>query len=153
MCAIVDAQVSHEVFGDNRSLAGAEFLDWIKESGRLVVGGKLFDELMKSGDGFREWAKQAQFAGKLIKLNNTEVNKMTERIETEEAIKSNDPHVLAVARISGARLLFSNERDLHEDFKNTKLINNPKGKIYSTLRNRKFTPAHRKLLSKNACSA
>lgn len=155
MCAIVDAQVSHEVFGANGPLAGIKFFAWIidQESSRLVAGGKLMDELMNSGDGFRKWAKQALLSGRLIMLNDMRVNKMAARIEAEEEIKSDDPHVLAVARISGARLLFSNDHRLHKDFTNNKLINNPRGKIYSTLKNRQFTTEHRRLLSRNACSA
>lgn len=154
MCAIVDAQVSHEVFGANPSLAGAEFFAWInRKSGRLVAGGKLWDELMNSGDGFRRWASQALLAGRLIKLSSTEVNKMSERIEAEEEIESDDPHVLAVARIGDARLLFSNDQPLHKDFKNKELINNPEGKVYSTLRNKSFSSGHRKLLSRNSCGA
>ena len=46
MCAIVDANVVSEVFGSNLPPAGEKFFDWLnKGSGRLIVGGKLLEEL------------------------------------------------------------------------------------------------------------
>ena len=40
MCAIVDANVAHEVFGTSQTPAGKRFYDWINEGqGRLVIGG------------------------------------------------------------------------------------------------------------------
>ena len=152
MCAIVDAQVSHEVFGADRSPAGIEFFSWINQgAGRLVVGGKLLEELRNSGDGFRRWARQAGLAGRLKKLNDREVQESTVEIENNEKIKSDDPHVLAVARIGGARLLYSNDQDLHKDFGNGLLIDNPRGKVYSTLKGQNFTSTHRSLLRRHAC--
>ena len=42
MCAILDANVAHEVFTANQTEAGREFLRWLtKRQGRLAVGGKL----------------------------------------------------------------------------------------------------------------
>ncbi|MDE0306934.1 MAG: hypothetical protein OXI87_18940 [Albidovulum sp.] len=46
--------------------------------------------------------------------------------------ESNDQHVLALARISGARLLYTNDQKLMDDFKNTELVSTPKGKVYRT---------------------
>ena len=37
MCAIVDANVAHEVFSSDRPEAGVKFFNWIKTRGRLVV--------------------------------------------------------------------------------------------------------------------
>ena len=48
---------------------------------------------------------------------------------------SNDIHIVALARISGSRLLYSKDDNLCKDFKNLKVLN-PKGKIYSTFRNK-----------------
>ena len=46
MCAIVDANVAGEVFGEGVSPAGRKFFNWLNGgSGRLVVGGKLLQEL------------------------------------------------------------------------------------------------------------
>ena len=156
MCAIVDANVVHEVFGPKLPPAGERFFAWLNRgSGRLVVGGKLLEELERHSD-FRHWARQVQQAGKLRTISKTEVDRKTEQIESEPTAKSDDPHVVALAFVSGARLLYSNDRDLMDDFRNQKLIDGPPGRVYSTdLKrnpNKNFTSTHRKLLqNKELC--
>ena len=147
MCAIVDANAAHEVFGSKPTEAGDKFFGWINQgSGRLIAGGKLLEELEVSSQGFRDWASQAIRAGKMRTWNENEVSARTERIEHEGLHTSDDEHVLALAQLSGAHLLYSNDRKLQDDFTNKKLIDNPQGKVYSTLRSKKFTQAHRLLL-------
>ena len=63
------------------------------------------------------------------------------------AVKSDDPHIIALAQVSGARLLYSNDKSLQQDFKNKDLINNPRGKVYITNECRgNFSSGHKKLL-------
>ena len=54
----------------------------------------------------------------------------------------------ALAKISGARLLYSNDKDLHQDFKDKNLIDNPRGRVYSTLESKNFSVSHSRLLKK-----
>ncbi|MYH42126.1 MAG: hypothetical protein F4017_01170 [Acidimicrobiaceae bacterium] len=65
--------------------------------------------------------------------------------------RSDDHHVIALAQISGARLLFSNDKDLHKDFKNRQLIDQPTGTVYSTLARNDFTSHRRAQLRKHHC--
>ena len=147
MCAIVDANTAREVFSRDRPPAGDRFFSWLNSGrGRLVAGGKLLRELEKMNDS-KVWASEAVNFGKIRILNDADVNARTERIE-REGIISDDPHVLAVAQISGARLLYSNDKDLHSDFKNRKLIGHPSGSVYSTSRTSDFTKSHRLLLGR-----
>ena len=49
MCAIVDASVAGEVFGSERTPAEEGVFDWITNgNGKIVVGGKLREELGRS---------------------------------------------------------------------------------------------------------
>ena len=146
MCAIVDANVAHQVFGPDRSDAGAEFFTWIDSGkGKLVAGGKLLAEL-SGNEAFRSWWRQAQLAGRTTTYREEVVDSQTQEVERERVHRSNDPHVLALARISGARLLFTNDRDLQKDFKNSKLIEPSGGRIYTTIRSGTFGRAHKDLL-------
>lgn len=43
---------------------------------------------------------------------------------------SDDPHIIALALESGARLLCSLDQALHTDFTNPQLINSPRGHVY-----------------------
>ena len=147
MCAIVDANVAPEVFGVGRPAAGKKFFEWInKGSGRLVVGGELLKELDENSPGFREWFRQALLSGSLKEENDQKVNSRTESLRAVRTCRSNDPHIVALAQVSGARLLYSNDKELHQDFGNGDLIRNPRGKVYSTLRSKDFKRSHKQLL-------
>jgi hypothetical protein len=147
MCAVIDANVAHEVFGSSQQPAGRGFLEWINKGlGRLVAGGKLVAEL--DGTPAREWLRQAQNAGRVARVNDEEVNARTAQLEDEQKCRSNDPHVIALAQVSGARLLYSNDTTLHADFKDRSLIDEPAGHVYSTNKTKNFTPARRRLLAR-----
>ena len=160
MCAIVDAQVAHEVFGPKASPAGSKFYEWVdKARVRLVVGGKLLRELETGSPGFREWSAQAMLAGLVSVLDARKVDDRAAQIEREGRHRSDDPHVLALAQISQARLLFTNDKRLERDFRNSALINGPRGRVYHTRDihaendNKQFSKSHKRLLSdKRLCS-
>ena len=148
MCAIVDANVAHEVFGSNQHPAGEKFLDWITYGrGRLVAGGKLLKELRYSS-GFIEWAAVALSAGRMRTVSPHKVEARAERLQNEGRCKSNDHHVIALAQLSSVRLLYSNDADLQADFTAKSLVDNPRGKVYSTRVNTQFTPTHKSLLNR-----
>ena len=134
MCAIVDANVAHQVFRhDGRTQSGEIFFDWINRGrGRLVIGGRLRQELAQSGPATRDWMLEAQLSGKMTELNDEEVDAKEAELERQGEYTSDDPHILALAQLGGARLLFSHDRRLQNDFKNGRLINNPLGDVYPT---------------------
>ncbi len=133
MCAILDANARDQVFGEGKSKAGKQFLQWLNSpNGRLVTGGQLTQELAKSSQKYQQWAQQAGLAGKLKTENQSQLSQRTVRLKHENLCRSNDWHIIALAQLSGARLLYSSDRDLHADFKNKALVDNPRGKIYPT---------------------
>ena len=128
MCAICDANVAHEVFNPKKqTLSGKIFLEWITPKRHLVVGKKLKRELFNRDD-LKKWASIAISDGRLIEKNKG-IDEAIKGLKKEK-LKSNDIHIIALAKVSGARLLYSDDSDLKEDFKNKRLINNPAGKIY-----------------------
>ena len=154
MCAIVDANVANDVFGPGPRPAGEKFLDWIKKgSGRLVVGGKLLKELESRSPGFRKWAAMAVNSATMRIENKGRFDARAEELRDGQTLKSDDPHVIALAQVSGARLLYTNNSDLQKDFKNKNLVNHPEGRVYSTETennpNKEFRNVHKKLLRRN----
>jgi hypothetical protein len=147
MCAIVDASVVNDIFSSKPLEAGKEFLKWLNGgSGRLVTGGKLLKEITQPKSA-QEWMKQALLSGRVEVEDEQKVIARVTKLRNEGLYKSNDPHVLALAQISGARLLYSNDGDLQQDFINRTLINHPRGKVYTTLKGRQvFGSSHRNLL-------
>ena len=146
MCAIMDNNVRHEVFGDNQTEAGKLFLNWLtSKGGVLVVGGKLLQELADSPK-FKEWLQEAQRAGRARRISDQEVNNETENLREQRICQSNDEHVLGLARVSGARLLFTNDQALTRDFKNRQIIRGVRGRVYTTRKTKDIRPSHRDLL-------
>lgn len=78
------------------------------------------------------WLAAAIPAGRARRIRDAVVDKETESIRAGENCRSNDFHVIALARVSGARLLFTNDRTLEQDFKDRSLVPDPRGKIYKT---------------------
>lgn len=154
MCAIIDANCLHEVFGSgNRPEAGRKFYDWLEKRGKLVIGGKLRKELGHDSR-FLQWYRQAINSGLVTDVDDVTVNKKTKELNKNKSCKSNDAHIIALAQISQARLLYSNDCCLQDDFQNSDLIKNPRGKIYTTIikdklgtRQKEFGKSHKKLLN------
>ena len=152
MCAILDASVVHKVFGDNLSEAGRKFFEWLNTGkGKLVVGGRLLQELERTYAS-REWLKQALLAGRAVRFDDHRIGSETGALKRAGSCRSNDPHVIALARISDVRFLYSDDRALQRDFKDRTLIGNPQGIVYSTVRSDDFNSTHRRLLGRrNIC--
>lgn len=135
MCAILDANSAHDVFGlSRRSAAGKDFYAHLQKGGmELVVGGKVLQELRQSSGEFREWLKEADRDGHRGRIRNVapeQVNARQAALERTANLRSNDPHVIALAQVSGARLLYTKDRSLRKDFSNKEFLNNPRGMIY-----------------------
>ena len=102
---------------------------------------------LSDSTNFRSWFQQAVQAGIVRRVDDDEVDKQAEQLSQQNVCKSNDVHVLALARISGARLLFTNDRALQIDFGNSDIIyGNARGRIYTTRRTKSVTHVHRDLL-------
>ena len=149
MCAIVDVNSCHKIFGDpaQRTPSGSYFFDWLESStGRLILGGTKFNsEIGKVGDYIR-WLKTAISKGRAHRVKDHLVDTVEQELAAGNVCKSDDPHLIALAMIGGARLLFSEDLDLHEDFRNPGIVANPRGKIYSTRFDHEVSAEHRRLL-------
>lgn len=99
-------------------------------SGKLILC--LCDELKKEifftplGDIYRELA----LAGLVSEVKG---DSLTAHLsDVHHLCRSNDHHVIATARATDCRLLFSHDRQLHKDFTNLDILPRPQGKVYQT---------------------
>lgn len=160
MCAIIDAaNVGSELWNDSGNEAGQAFRKAV-DDGRvpLVSGGsKLNDELAGGSLRLRNWFAELRRSGKLTICDGASVDAREKALAarssgTAPVCKSNDHHVIALAQESGARLLYTNDRALQDDFGNSYLINAPRGKVYSTGVTSDFSRPRRRLLNQpNLC--
>lgn len=129
---IIDNNFIHKVF-EKRKDCSELWRSMFGISNRhitMILGGKLKREMFAQRqklETFTAWAR----AGKLItipcdKVDNEEV------IVTALQIRSDDPHVLALARIGCARVLCTDDEALSQDFRDERIIPKPKGKIYKS---------------------
>jgi predicted nucleic acid-binding protein len=146
MGIIIDVNIALKFFFDH------EKSDWMEAYNAIIngrcclhYGGKLIEEYQKLSSVWKiilqlDRAGRAKLAPKQI------VEKETKYLIQKSACISNDYHIIALARVSGARLLCSDDVKLGEDFKNKKWIDKPRGKIYKNA-------THKKLLKKrcNKC--
>lgn len=149
MCVIVDANVGSDIFGKAPSPAANYFLNRIGEPHtRLVIGGLLLRELAKLSAFKRWYARAARYGRVRPTVSDQDIEIRLVNVPGAPEKRSDDPHILALALASGARLLFTNDRPLQEDFRNPGIINRPRGHIYTTLVNDNVTQVHRNLLAR-----
>jgi hypothetical protein len=141
LCVIVDASVAGLVFSDPHREDYRPFWDWLeKKGGKLVYGGRL----AASGElkGARRLLVRLKQAGLAHECPKADVDREETAVKQIGLCRSNDPHIIALARFSGARVLCADDRDLEADFKNLQLVPKPKGSIYKNA-------SHKKLLKHN----
>jgi hypothetical protein len=130
MCVIIDASLAASAFAAPCSPDFTPLWDWVlRKDGCVVYGGKLAREL----DRIREGAlrlRQLSAAGKAHRMPDVAVSSEEKVVLSLGVCRSNDPHVIALARVSRARVLCSADRNLHADFTNPRLLSKPKGRVY-----------------------
>ena len=142
MCVILDANTFHK-FKNPTDEDMAPVWKWLDDkNGKIVYSNteKFVDEWERGGMGHLR--DQMMRAGQL-KLVSEGVQEKTDELEGETA--SNDEHIIALAIVSGVKVLVSyreGDSDLFTDFKNRQLVG---GKVYTR-------KAHaRRMLTKDTC--
>src|SRR5262245_60635064 len=118
MCLVIDANVASD-FNEPGDDAKPVLQRVQKGSLRIVAGPPLKKELFKTK--IRALYQQWLLAGKVVEFNDKQLEAAAGQID-QDIVVSNDIHILALARVSGARLLYSKDEPLHSDFKNNKII-------------------------------
>jgi hypothetical protein len=121
-------------------------LDWLlpkkPASNRyLVVGGQLRRELERAGKEMRRLLKEFADRGRLYAVEDESVDQETVKVQAQldknKIIDADDPHILALARLSGSRLPFTQDsRSRLIDLFRDRDFLDPPGKIYKSKANR-----------------
>ena len=129
MCLIVDMCVAHRAIDPTDD--DFEPVRAALTSGRqvLVLGGQLRREYMKYLPLLRFVAELDRRGGVRILLESA-IDDETARVRKLGLCESNDEHLIALARVSGARLLCTTDGPATRDFKKKALIDSPRGKVY-----------------------
>jgi hypothetical protein len=98
-----------------------------RRAGGLIVGGKLYAELRRSSferkkkEEFAAFLVELSRAGRLHKFLGENIEKKTREVE-ENGIRSNDPHIIALTKVTRCKVVFTEESRLESDLKNRMLI-------------------------------
>jgi hypothetical protein len=142
VCIIIDVNVAPRVLlqEDPEFEPVSSRLFSKKPQLRVAYGGLLQRELFENG-GIRQVLRELDTAGRASVVPEQRIKEEEQTVRNLDLCVSNDVHIIALARAASARVLISLDRDLHQDFTNPSIINNPRGKVYQN-------PRHAKLLNK-----
>lgn len=138
MCLIVDANLASKVLCRKPPYEYQPVIDWLLlplKAGCLAVGGEVARELYKDG-ACRRFVKDLWDAGRAAIFASSLVDAETTAVAA--LCRSNDAHVIALARVSGARILCSDDGLLRDDFRDTSLVADPRGRVYRHANHRRL---------------
>lgn len=144
MCLILDMCVAHRALDPHDADFDPVRIALTRGKQVLVVGGQLRREYL-GYSSLRRFLVELDRMGSLRIVRDHSVDELTDSINAVDLCESNDAHLIALAQISGARILCTSDDAAARDFTRKSLIDNPRGKVY---RRR----AHRHLLAR-ACTA
>lgn len=132
---IVDANCTHKLVDVSNHPDFAPILAALTTGGaKLVYGGTKLQSEYERVDEVRRLIVKLDQAGKTLKIRGELVDRRERELKDMNACNSNDEHVIALAQLSGTRLLCTHDGGLHDDFTDKRLIDKPRGKVYQSAR-------------------
>lgn len=122
MCVIVDANCCHRLFCSPPHPDYIPVFAWINDKdGILVYGGKLARELLRN-EKMKRLLVQWDRAGRARRFSDDALAPAERRIVDSGFLRSDDPHILALAIVSQTRTICTEDRDLWTDFKDRRIV-------------------------------
>ena len=141
MCIIIDTNMVGDFV--NKRANTVPLKKWLDQGkGKLInppSGTRLHKEYNKGR--FKRALARYRKTGVAVPISASAEEVENLSAELKPRLKSNDSHIIALAIVSGAKLLASNDKKLGEDFREHKDI---RGKIYKDKK-------HESLLNQNTC--
>lgn len=118
MCIIIDSDCAHQL--NLRKEDAKPIIEWVeKRHGKIATGGKNAAELIKAGLG--QLLAEYRRSGRLHEYTSERILAQQKQIDNK-LLRSNDLHIVCLARISGCRLVFTRDNNLKHDLRNLSLV-------------------------------
>lgn len=132
MCIILDVHKVDSVLGRATSVVEKNIADRItNRTLGLAAGGtkyllEISNSVSHSGQQFflEAWRNPDQ-PNPTRPHNNAAIDAEEKRLIERGACESNDEHIIAIGLVTGARLVFSDDRQLGRDFRNARVVQPP----------------------------
>ena len=150
MCLILDTNRFGDALSDPPAPAYVPLLRWLTDpdgDGALVFGGTKYRREIDKLEKARLFFVNRCRAGRAYLVDQGIVDTEEARLCAAKACTSDDEHVVALARMSGARIVCTEDRALWRDVRDKKLLDRPRGRVYRTARHKSLLhhdPACRK---------
>jgi hypothetical protein len=96
----------------------------------LVYGGTKFMKEITRSDRVSRWFAQLVRAGNAVSIDRAAVDGEEARLCAARTCRSDDEHIIALARVTGARVICTEDEALFHDFRDRTLITKPRGRVY-----------------------
>lgn len=127
MCLILDPNVAGDYIKGHKYIMPVK--KWIENDDRLIyTKSETWKRELKFNSRMYILLGQYREDGRAIEFPAEEVQKEQNKLANCKLFKSKDFHIVALANVSGVRLLVTNDINLIKDFKNSAIIKH--GKIY-----------------------
>ena len=139
MCLIVDNSVRDRVFLKPDDKDFGKLHSCLFGKGRpavmIVYGGKLKREYFER-DKIKNLLRELVRAGRARIVDDGQVDQEMAIVIASGLCRSDDEHIIALARVAKVRLLCTDDGDLKRDFSSKTLINHVRGKVYGHARHK-----------------
>jgi len=135
MCIIVDEDVAGSFVSDRDHQDNRPIHDWIdKCDGLIVYSQDLINKLQdaKALTRYSSYLAKRVQAGRAKFYGSEKLAPELKKLQALDVRAKDDLHILALARASGARVLYTEDQKLQSDFSEADrgIITNPKGRVY-----------------------
>lgn len=135
MCLILDANRFGEALSTPPNPDYRPIIDWLTGSnsaGLVVFGGTKFLQEIDRSPRARQWFLELQRAGRAKSIDRAAVDAEEKALRARGLCISDDEHLVALARKSGARVFCTEDAALFKDVRNRALLSAPRGRVYRT---------------------
>jgi hypothetical protein len=130
---ILDTNCFGVVLSQKPRPAYVPLLRWLTDpngDGAVVYGGTKYGREIGSHGKALDFFVQRWRAGRAHPIDNGIVDAEEVRLKSAKACASDDEHVVALARTSGARVVCTEDHALWADVKDRALMDRPRGRVY-----------------------
>lgn len=135
MCIILDTNCYGDFLNKHEDMQPVH--NWLNQQGGKIVYSETNKFQQEAKGTFEVYLVQLERAGRLKKIEPTDVEMKQQALLD---LKSDDPHIIALALAANVKVLVSKDKFLHEDFK----THVSQGRVYQNA-------AHKHLLTRNLC--